>query len=528
MKILISDKMAPEGVNILKAVKEFEVDCQFGIKPEELRATIKDYDALIIRSGTKVTADILESVSKLKFIGRAGVGVDNVDLSAATKKGIVVMNTPGGNTTSTAEHTMSLILALSRNIPQAYASLKAGKWERSKFTGVELYGKTLGIIGLGRIGSTVARMAKSFNMKIIAFDPFISKDLASKMEVELAELERIIKESDYVTIHTPKSVETKGLIGEKEFSQMKKTVRIINCARGGIVNEQALAQALEKGQIAGCAVDVYEKEPPEPDHPLLKYENCVATPHLGASTSEAQVNVAVEVAQIIRDALLGRGIANAKNFPSVDSESYQVLQPYIDLSERMGKFAGQLITGGITDIKIFYHGSMNDYKVVPVTMSLLYGLLSPVLGEETVNFVNAMDIAKERGIKVQETLSSEEAEFANLINVQIKTDKETFTVWGTLSSNKKPRIVKINNIYVEASPRGHMIFLNNNDRPGIVGAVGTILAQNSINIASITFGRESPGGLVVSVVNVDNDVPESVIEKLKQEKDILFVKLITV
>jgi len=527
MKILISDKLVQEGIKILKGEKKFKVDCKFDISPAELKSIIKNYDSLIVRSNTKVTKDIINASVKLKFIGRAGVGVDNIDLKAATKKGIVVINTPAGNTTSTAEHAMSLILALSRNIPQAYLSLKSGKWERSKFTGVELYGKTLGIIGLGRIGSSVAKMAKSFNMKIVVFDPFISMDIASKLEVEMVNMKELLSCSDYISIHTPKNVKTKHLISNKEFSLMKKNVRLINCARGGIIDEKALVKALQSKKIAGCALDVYENEPPASDHELFKFDNCVVTPHLGASTSEAQVNVAVEIAQSISDALLGKGIVNAVNFPSVDARTYKILEPYIDLAERMGKFAGQLIKGRISRVKITYNGVITEYKTAPLTMSLINGLLSPILGD-TVNFVNAIDVAKGRAIKIEDIHSSVEAEFVNLINVAIKTDKETFLLWGTLSGNNQPRIVKINNIYVEATPSGHMLFINNNDRPGIVGAVGMILAEGKINIGGITFGRESPGGLVVSVINVDNEVPENIIKKLREAKDILFVKLINV
>ncbi|HOW34918.1 MAG TPA: phosphoglycerate dehydrogenase [Candidatus Omnitrophota bacterium] len=527
MKILISDKLAEEGVKILKDVKDFQVDCKYGIKPDELKSIIKDYDALIIRSGTTVTADIIAAADKLKFIGRAGVGLDNVDLPAATKKGIVAMNTPAGNTTSTAEHTMSLILSMSRNIPQSHGALKAGKWERNKFMGVELYGKTLGIIGLGRIGSTVAKFARSFGMKILAFDPYISMEVAAKMEIEMAELDQIFRQADYITVHTPKSSETKHLISDKEFAIMKKGVRVVNCARGGIIDEAALARALEKGIVAGCALDVYEQEPPPADLPLLKFENCVVTPHLGASTSEAQVNVAIEIANTIRDALLGKGIVNAANFPTVDAASYKVLGPYINLAERMGKFAGQLVNGRVNEIEIVYSGAITGYKLAPVTMSLVYGLLWPIVGE-TVNFINALELAKERAIKVQEIISSEEEEFVNLINLKIKTDKETFSLWGTLSGNKQPRIVKVNSVYVEAFPGGYMLFVNNNDRPGIVGAVGTVLAQENINVAGITFGRETPGGMAISVVNVDTEVPERAIEKLRKTKDILFVKLIKV
>jgi len=527
MKILISDKLANEGINILEAVEGFEVDCQFGIEPQELKRIIKDYDALIIRSGTKVTADIIEAADKLKFIGRAGVGLDNVDLKAATKKGIVAMNTPAGNTTSTAEQTMSLILALSRNIPQACASLRGGKWERSKFKGVELYGKSLGIIGLGRIGSTVAGMAKAFGMKILAYDPYLSVEVANKLGVEVVDFEELIKNSDYITIHTPKSVETKGLIDEKEFSMMKPTARIINCARGGIINEDALVKALQERRIAGCAVDVYEKEPPDMGHPLLSLDTCVATPHLGASTSEAQINVAIEIAETVRDALLGKAIINAANFPSVSPEAFKIVGPYIDLAQRMGKFSGQLINGRISEIKIVYNGVMTEQKVAPITLAFVNGILSPILGE-TVNSINALDLAKERGINVQEILSSKEEEFVNLINVEITTDQETFAVWGTLSGNKQPRIVKINKIYVEAVPDGYMLFVNNKDVPGIVGAVGMVLAEDKINIASITFGREAPGGLAISVVNVDSEVSDKIIEKIRKTQDVLFVKLLKV
>ncbi|MCB9758146.1 MAG: phosphoglycerate dehydrogenase [Candidatus Omnitrophica bacterium] len=527
MKILVSDKLANEGLEILRAVKEFTVDLKTGLKPEELKAIIKDYDALIVRSETKVTAEILEAADKLKVIGRAGVGLDNVDLVAATKKGVVAMNTPAGNTTSTAEHTMSLILALSRNIPQACATMKAGRWDRSKFGGVELYGKTLGIIGLGRIGATVASFAKSFGMKIDAFDPFLSKEVADKMGVKVVELETLIKESDYITVHIPKNEETTDLISDKEFAMMKKTVRVINCARGGIINEAALAKALEAKQIAGCALDVFDTEPLSADSPLLKFDNCITTPHLGASTSEAQINVAIEIAETVKNALLGHGIMNAANFPSLSGEAYKVLAPYIDLAERIGKFAGQLINGRLSDIKVTYSGAVTEYKSAPLTLSLVKGLLLPILGE-TVNSINAIDVAQERGINVVEIQSNKKEEFVNLLNVEITTDKETFVVWGTLSANRQPRIVRVNQVYVEAIPNGYMLFINNNDKPGIVGAVGTILAENQVNIASITLGRQAAGQLAVSVVNVDSEISSSVIEKIKKMPNILFVKLIKV
>ncbi len=527
MKILVSDKLANEGMEILKAVKEFQVDLKTGLKPEELKAIIKDYDALIVRSETKVTAEILEAADKLKVIGRAGVGLDNVDLAAATKKGVVAMNTPAGNTTSTAEHTMSLILALSRNIPQACATMKAGRWDRSKFGGVELYGKTLGIVGLGRIGATVASFAKSFGMKIMAFDPFLSKEVADKLGVKVVELETLIKESDYITVHIPKNDETTDLISDKEFAMMKKTVRVINCARGGIINEAALAKALEEKRIAGCALDVFDVEPLPSDSPLLKFDNCITTPHLGASTSEAQINVAIEIAETVKNALLGHGIMNAANFPSLSGEAYKVLAPYIDLAERIGKFAGQLINGRLSGIKVTYSGVVTEYKSAPMTLSLVKGLLLPILGE-TVNSINAIDVARERGINVVEVQSNAKEEFVNLVNVEITTDKETFTVWGTLSANQQPRIVRVNQVYVEAIPKGYMLFINNNDKPGIVGGVGMILSESNVNIASITLGREAADKLAISVVNVDSEVSPVVIEKIKKMPNILFVKLIKV
>lgn len=526
-KILISDKLEKEGLDILTADGQFQVDCKFGIPAAELKSIIKDYDALIVRSGTQVTADILESADKLKVIGRAGVGLDNVDLPSATKKGVVAMNTPAGNTTSTAEHTMSMIMALSRNIPQAVASLRGGKWERSKFTGVELYGKTLGIVGLGRIGTTVAKMAQAFGMVTIGYDPYLSAEIAAKNGIKLVELDEIYKTADYITVHIPKTDETTNMISDKQIALMKKSVRLINCARGGIIDEAALIKALQEKRIAGAAMDVYDVEPPDFNSPLFKLENCITTPHLGASTSEAQVNVAIEIAHAVKDALSGRGIRNAANFPSLSAEAYKAIEPYLDLGDRIGKFAGQLVQGRIKEVKITYSGAVAKEKVSAVTMAVAKGLLSPVLGE-TVNTINAMNMMKERGINVQEIVSSQEGEYVNAIALDIATDKEPFSILGTLSSNKQPRIVKINSVYVEATPAGHMLFINNNDKPGIIGAIGTILAKANVNIAGITLGRENQEGVAVSVVNVDSEIPENVIAALKQTTNILFVKTIKV
>ncbi len=525
MKILVSDPLSEEGLKILKDVKEFQVEVKVGLKPEMLKEEIKDYDALIVRSATKVTKDIIEQAGKLKVIGRAGVGLDNVDLEAATQKGIIVMNTPQGNTISTAEHTMSMILALSRNIPQANASTKKGEWKRSKFMGVELYNKALGIIGLGRIGTEVAKRALSFGMKVLAFDPFLSREVAESLGVKVAELKDLLGSCDYITVHTPLSEETKHMLSTKEFGLMKTGVRIINCARGGIIDEAALLNAIKEGKVSGAAIDVFEKEPLLPDSELLKLDNVITTPHLGASTKEAQVNVAIEVAEIVRDALLGKGIRNAANYPCIEAEVCKFLEPYINLSEKLGIFSSQLVEGRFQELNINYSGDIIQYDLSPLTMSLVKGILSPIL-KETVNFINAVSLAKERGIKIKEAKTSEEEEFVNLIQLEIKTDKGTRVIGGTLSANKQPRIVKVDDYYVEVSPSGELILIQNWDRPGIIGNLGTLLGKHNINIAAMTFGREKPGGRAITILNVDSPVSSEILDKIKKTENILAVKII--
>ncbi|RKY33025.1 MAG: phosphoglycerate dehydrogenase [Candidatus Omnitrophota bacterium] len=525
MKILVSDPLSDEGLKILKEVKEFSVEVKTGLKPEELKNIIKDYNAILVRSATKLNKEVIEAATKLKVIGRAGVGLDNVDLEAATQKGIIVMNTPAGNTISTAEHTMSMVLALSRNIAQANESLKKGEWKRSKFMGVELYGKTLGIIGLGRIGKEVAKRALSFGMKILAYDPFLSIEAAEGTGVEVAELNELLKNSDYITVHTPITDETKHMISTKEFTLMKRGVRVINCARGGIIDEKALVEAVKESKVAGAALDVYEQEPLPADSQLLKLDNILTTPHLGASTEEAQVNVAIEVAQIVRDALLGKGIRNAANYPSVETEVYKILEPYIVLSEKIGVFSGQLAEGRFSAVNITYSGEIIKYDLSPLTMALIKGILEPIL-KETVNFVNAPALAKERGIKIKEVKSSKEEDFVTLIKLEIKTDKEARTIYGTLSPNKQPRIVKVDKYYVELSLFGEMIVIQNLDRPGVIGNLGTLLAEHNVNIATMTFGRDTPGGKAVSVLNVDSPVSPELLNKIKKTENILSVKII--
>ncbi len=527
MKILVSDQLAEEGLAILKEVKEFHVDVKTELKPEELKEAIKDYDALIVRSATKVTKEIINAAKNLKVIGRAGVGLDNVDLESATQKGIIVMNTPAGNTISTCEHTMSMILALSRNIPQANASTKKGEWKRSKFMGIELSGKILGIVGFGRIGKEVAKRALSFGMKVIVYDPFLSREIAEEMGIEVVELQGLLEHSDFITVHTPLTDETKHMISTKEFAIMKKGVRIINCARGGIIDETALGSAIKDGRVSAAALDVFEKEPLSADSELLKLDNVIITPHLGASTEEAQVNVSIEVAEIVRDALLNRGIRNAANYPCLEAEVCSLLEPYINLAEKLGIFSGQLIEGRFKELSISYSGDIIAYNLSPLTMALVKGILSPIL-KETVNFVNAISLARERGINIREAKLSKEGEFVNLIQLEIKTDKESKKISGTLSANKQPRIVKIDGNYVEVSPIGEMIVMQNWDKPGIIGNIGTLLGGYNINIAAMTFGRQSPGGKAISVLNVDSPVSSDLLDKIRKMENVLEAKVIRI
>jgi len=527
IKILVSDALSEEGLKVFQDSKELTVDVKTDLKPDALKEAIKDYDALVVRSATKVTREIIAAAKKLKVIGRAGAGLDNVDLEAATQKGIIVMNTPAGNTISTAEHTLSMILALSRNIAQANASMKKGEWKRSKFMGVELYNKVLGIVGFGRIGSEVAKRAKSFGMKVLVFDPFLSVKVAESTGVEIAELNKVLQGSDYITVHTPLTEETRHLISAKEFGMMKKGARIINCARGGIIDEAALVRAVKEGRAAGAAMDVFENEPLAADSELLKLDNVITTPHLGASTKEAQINVAIEVAEIVRDALLGKGIRNAANYPCLDAEACKILNPYINLGEKLGIFAAQLVEGRFDELTISYSGQIIQYDLSPLTMALVKGILTPIL-KETVNFVNGLSLLKERGIKLLESKSGQEGEFVNLIQLEIRTDQETKSILGTLSGNKQPRIVKIDDYYLDLYPVGEMIFIRNLDKPGLIGNLGTLLGKNSINIAAMALGRNQPGDKAISVWRVDNQVTAEIQDKIKKLENILTVKVIRI
>lgn len=514
MKILVTDSLAPQGLEVLRRAAGFEVDLRLGLKPEETKKVIGPYHGWVIRSGTKITADMIEAADNLKVIGRAGIGVDNVDVEAASRKGIVVMNTPGGNNVTTAEHTISLMLALARHIPQAVASLKSGQWERDKFVGMELCNKTLGIIGLGNVGRIVAERALGLRMKVLAHDPFVPPENAARLGVEMASLDEIYEKSDFITVHVPLTSETRGLINRKAFAKMKRGVRVINCARGGIVDEKDLAEALREGKVGGAALDVFVEEPPPPDHPLIKMDQVVTTPHLGASTDEAQLNVAIAVAEQIVDFLTRGVIRYAVNVPSVSAELLNTLRPYLNLGEKLGSLQVQMLSNLPRQVTIEYSGVVTQYDVSALTLAVLKGILTPVM-ESSVNYVNAPVVARERGIKVVESKSSRATDFASSITVRAKTRDREIEVEGAIFGNNNPRIVKINNFYLEAVPEGYILILHNRDVPGVVGAIGTLLGEKGINIAGLELGREKVGGMAISLIHVDDSVPKETLEALR-------------
>jgi D-3-phosphoglycerate dehydrogenase len=523
MKVLISDNLSPKGVKILKKAG-LDVDVKTGLAPQELKKEIGAYDALVVRSATKVTSDIIDAAKNLKVIGRAGSGLDNIDKIAATKQGIVVMNTPGGNTITTAEHTMSLLFSMARQIPQATASMKQGKWEKKKFKGVELYNKVLGIIGLGNIGAHVARMAQGVGMNIITYDPFLSEEKAKDLGVKVVGLDELIKKSDVITIHTPLTDETRAMINAERMSKMKPGVMIINPARGGVVDESALCDALKSGKVAAAALDVFEKEPPG-ECPLLGLDNIVATPHLGAATQEAQDNVAIAVAEQIVDYLVHGTIRNAVNFPSVSADALPGIRPYINLAERLGGFLSQNFEGAIDQVIIEYMGGIVELLLEPIKIAVLKGILTPIL-EETVNFINAPLIAKERGIRVKEMTSVDAGDYHSMLVVTIKSGARQNRVSGVLHGKKEPRIISINDFPVEIVPDGHMLVVLNKDKPGVIGNIGALLGKNNINIARMHFGREKPGGKAVSVVSIDMPATKKILASIKKLPNIISIKQI--
>jgi D-3-phosphoglycerate dehydrogenase len=525
MKILVTDSLAPEGLEVFQKAAGFDVDVKLGLKPEDLKKICGEYDGWVIRSGTKITAELIEAAKNLKVIGRAGVGYENIDADAATKRGIVVMNTPGGNNVTTGEHTVALMMALARHIPQAVASLKGGKWDRNKFVGVELCNKTIGVIGLGNVGRIVAERAAGLRMKVIGFDPFIAAENIARMGVEPGSLDDIFTKADFITVHVPLTPDTQGLINQEAFAKMKKGVRIINCARGGIVDEQDLAAAIKAGKVAGAALDVYVDEPPAADHPLLKLDQVITTPHLGASTDEAQLNVAIAVAEQMVD-FLARGVVRyAVNVPSVSPELLAVLRPYLTLGEKLGSLHTQMGGSLPEEVQVEYRGDVTQYNVAPLTIAVLKGLLSPVM-ESAVNYVNAPMMAKERGIKIIESKGEEVGDFTSSITVKAKNGKENLEVEGAIFGAKHPRIVRVNSFYLEAVPEGYILVLQNKDVPGVVGAVGTILGNNGMNIAGMELGRSQKGGNAISFTHVDEAVTKQALDELRALPQIVSATLV--
>ncbi len=509
-KILVSDKLSQTGLDILSKSSVLEVDVKTGMTPDELIKIIPDYHGLIIRSGTKVTAEVVKAAKNLKVVGRAGAGVDNVDIPAASKKGIAVENTPGGNTVTTGEHTIALMCALARNVPQGTASTRDGKWNR-KLVGVELMNKTLGVIGTGRVGSVVVSIAHGFKMHCIAYDPFISQDKAEELGVELVELDEIYKRSDFISVHSPLTDQTRHMLSDEQFGKMKEGVRIINCARGGIIDEAALVRAIENGKVAGAALDVFEKEPPDADNPLLTMPQVICTPHLGASTGEAQENVAIAVAKQMVAFFENGLILNAVNVPAIDPELLKHIEPYLNLAQKMGSMLAQICGQGIKEIEIASSGEIADVDMKPLATSVLRGFLSFVSGDE-INFVNAPFIAEERGIDVKTTVSKKAHDFTGLLTISVTTDEGKNSISGTIFGKKEPRIVNIDGVHIEAVPEGQMLVFTNKDKPGVIGAVGSYLGKTGINIAQFRLGRTAPLKEAVCIVNVDSAISDEVLE----------------
>ncbi len=523
MKILISDSLSARGVDVLER-GGFTADVNTKLSREQLLDTIKAYDGIIVRSGTKVMADVIDAGSRLKIIGRAGTGLDNVDCDAATRRGIVVMNTPGGNTVTTAEHTMALLVAMSRKIPQASASTKAGKWEKSKFMGTELSHKTLGLVGLGQIGTYVTKLAQGLAMKVIGYDPYLSGDRAQALGIEAVELEALFARSDFISVHTPLTRETRSLINARTIHTMKDGVMLVNCARGGIINEQDLHAALTSKKVAAAAFDVFEEEPVKPDHPLLALDNFICTPHIGASTEEAQENVAVAIAEQFVDYFQKGMTRGAVNIPSVPPEILPQLHPYLRLAEQMGFFQAQLIDGGIEQVTVEYSGEVANLTLAPLTVAVLKGLLAPVL-QDTVNAVNASLIAKKRGIEVKEIKGGDAGEYTSVIRLHLKAGDQIHQLAGTLYNKKEPRIVESNAYGVEVIPEGHMLLMYNVDRPGVIGMVGRILGEHNANISWMQCSRTKKGSDALLIIGLDGLPPVQVVNVLKEQKDILSVRL---
>lgn len=522
MKVLVLDGVAREGLEKLENEQGITLDISKTMTEDQLVVIIKEYDAVIVRSATKINKRVISYANKLKVIGRAGVGVDNIDLDEATRQGILVVNAPGGNTISATEYTMAMMLALARNIPQANSKLKSGDWDKKAFLGTELCNKTLGIIGLGRIGSAIAKRAQAMEMQVVSYDPYIAEKSVISTDIELLDLDELLARSDFITIHTPKTKSTRHMLNAKAFSKMKDGVRIINCARGGILDETALYDALQSGKVAGAALDVFEEEPLR-NSPLFELNNVIVSPHIGASTREAQINVASDVAHELLSALKGKLVKNTVNVPIIKQDLMHELKPYLKLVERMGRFQSQMVTARVRKMQVRYSGDFFK-QTDTLTAALVKGFLDPIL-QENVNYINALVLAKERGIAIEQTLVAMEEGYSNLISVRVDEDGVESSVSGSLFQGA-PRIVGVNGYRIDSVPEGHILIIPHVDKPGMIGLVGTVLGENNINISGMQNSRKEAGATSMMVISVDLAVPDEVLAQIKQAEAILDVKMI--
>ncbi len=527
-RVLVTDTLAEEGLSLLKAAPGLEVivDTKLAKDPAALKAALAEADGIVIRSGTKLTAEILKDQPRLKAIARAGAGVDNIDVPTATRQGIVVMNTPGGNTISTAEHTMALMLALSRNVPQAYASLKEGRWDRNKYTGTQLEGKTLGVVGLGRVGLAVARRSQGFDMSVVGYDPFLAPEKAAELGIEaVATLDDLWGRCDYITLHTPLSAETRNLIGAKELAAMKKGVRLINCARGGLIDEPALVAALDSGQVAGAAVDVFDPEPPKPDNVLVPHPKVLVTPHLAASTEEAQINVAVEAANLLISFFRSGQVRFAVNMATLDRAELDDLRHYLDLSRRLGMLHAQMDRNPAKEVTLRYRGEVAAKNTKLITASFAAGWLEAATVEQ-VNLVNAESLVRSRGVAIVEEKSTDPGDFGSLIQAEVTTERKTYLAAGALFGKKSLRLVKLGPYRMDAHLDGILFVFTHKDVPGLIGFIGTTFGRHGVNISGMNVGRDHPGGEAIGVVNLDAAPPEAALKEIGDHKDISSFSLI--
>jgi len=523
-KVLVSDPISDQGIQQLVEASDIVVDKKPGLSEDELVAIIGEYDALLVRSQTTVTEKILEAGKKLKVVGRAGVGVDNINLEAATKLGVIVINAPDGNTITTCEHTFAMMMSLARHIPQAYKKTTEGVWDRKSFLGVELRTKTLGVLGMGRIGSEVAKRAKAFGMQVLGYDPFLTEERAQQQGITLASVDDIVRNADFMTVHTPLTPETRHMIGKAQFEVMKPGMRIINCARGGIIDEGALVEAIDTGIVAGAAFDVFEVEPPAADHPFLNHPKIIVTPHLGASTVEAQENVAIDVSEQVLHILRNEPFMNAVNMPPIPAEVRKVLEPYFELGEKLGDFIAQSTEGAVEEITVSYSGELSDVDTQPLTRYIIRGVLAHHLGKEAVNVVNSMHIAKQRALNIVTKKSRAAHNFTNLVTVSLRTSNGTRSASGTLLAGYGARIVQIDSYNIDITPAGHFILISHNDKPGIIGRVGTLLGSNDVNIATMQVGRQDEGGSAIMVLRVDKGTPKEVLKQLMELPELISAK----